>query len=49
MLGWWVRGDFVATAPESRYVLDGLLGNETDLPVVAEVGEHARPAGLEVA
>nr|WP_305025514.1 Tn3 family transposase [Actinoplanes sp. ATCC 53533] len=23
----------VATAPESHYVLDGLLGNETDLPV----------------
>lgn len=27
----------VATAPESHYVLDGLLGNETDLPVF----EHA--------
>lgn len=27
----------VATAPESHYVLDGLLGNETDLPTV----EHA--------
>ncbi|MFE7978394.1 Tn3 family transposase [Streptomyces shenzhenensis] len=23
----------MATAPESRYVLDGLLGNATDLPV----------------
>ena len=27
----------VATAPESHYVLDGLLGNETDLPIF----EHA--------
>jgi TnpA family transposase len=27
----------VATAPESHYVLDGILGNETDLPVA----EHA--------
>jgi hypothetical protein len=27
----------VATAPESYYVLDGLLGNEFDLPVF----EHA--------
>lgn len=27
----------VATAPESHYVLDGILGNDTDLPIV----EHA--------
>jgi TnpA family transposase len=27
----------VATAPESHYVLDGILGNETDLPIA----EHA--------
>ena len=27
----------VATAPESHYVLDGVLGNDTDLPIV----EHA--------
>jgi TnpA family transposase len=27
----------VATAPESHYVLDGALGNGTDLPIV----EHA--------
>jgi TnpA family transposase len=27
----------VATAPESHYVLDGILGNQTDLPVT----EHA--------
>jgi hypothetical protein len=27
----------VATAPESHYVLDGILGNETDLPIT----EHA--------
>jgi hypothetical protein len=35
----------VATAPESHYVLDGLLGNETDLPVFEHATDtHARAA-----
>jgi Tn3 transposase DDE domain len=31
----------VATAPESHYVLDGILGNETDLPITEHATDHA--------
>ena len=33
----------VATAPESQYVLDGILGNQTDLPVTEHATDTQRP------